>query len=60
MKTKEKHALIEAAAVFDEHGVEICMPWEGNLDERGQKLYDAFKEACRVYHDRMNHAADNS
>ena len=56
MKPNEKHALIEAAAVFEDYGVEIRMPWEGNLDDREQEFFNSLVRACRAYHERMNHA----
>ncbi len=54
----EKHALIDAAAVFSTFGVEIDMPWEGNLDYADRVLYEALLGACRAYHDRMTHPDD--
>ena len=56
MKPNEKHALIEAASVFARQGFEIRMPWEADLDERERELYGALVDACRAYHNRMNHA----
>lgn len=46
---EEKHALIEAASIFEERGLEIPLPWEGTLDDREQELYTALVLACRAY-----------
>ena len=56
MKPNEKHALIEAAAEFEDFGVEIPMPWEVDLNERQRELFEALRRVCRAYHDRMKHA----
>ncbi len=45
----EKHALVDAAAVMEEHGVEIRFPWECSLDDRERELYEALVMACRAY-----------
>ena len=52
----EKHALVAAASAFAYHGVDLRMPWEGNLDEREQEFFNALVRACRRYHERMNNA----
>lgn len=49
----EKHALIEAAEAFGECGIEIPLPWEGDLDDRETELYVALVESCRAYSEWM-------
>jgi hypothetical protein len=58
MTPNEKHALVDAASAFEEHGIEILMPWEHDLDLAEGALYEGLLAACRAYHDRMKHAAD--
>lgn len=53
ISTREKHALVEAASVFADHGVEIGMPWESDLDDRERELFDALLRACRAYDSEM-------
>jgi hypothetical protein len=45
----EKHALVEAASVFESHGLEFRFPWECDLDDRENELYTALVKACRAY-----------
>ena len=54
MTNKEKHALVEAAAKFEDGGFEFRMPWEGTLDNRERELFEALVRACRAYHETMN------
>ena len=40
------HGEIEAAAkVFRERGVDIRLPWEGDLDDRERELFEALRDA---------------
>jgi len=51
--TAEKHALVDAASVFADHGIDISMPWEGDLDDRERWLCEGFVRACRAYHESL-------
>lgn len=45
----EKHALVEASAAMEDHGVDIGLPWEGDLDDREKELYRGLVTASRNY-----------
>jgi hypothetical protein len=50
---KERHALQEARDVWQEHGIEICLPWEGDMDDLDRERFQAMREACQAYHSKM-------
>ncbi|WP_157100256.1 hypothetical protein [Rhodoplanes sp. Z2-YC6860] len=52
--TREKHALLDAAMIFQEHGIEIALPWEGDLDDLDRERFQTLRDACRAYHAMMN------
>lgn len=54
LSTKEKHALVEAASVFENHGVDFRMPWECSLDDLEAERFVALRDACRAYLGAMN------
>lgn len=45
----EKHALVDAAATLEDHGIEVRFPWECTLDDREKEIHDGFVAACRKY-----------
>lgn len=45
----EDDAISEAAMVFANHGIEFCLPWNGDLDDLERERYEALVEACRAY-----------
>lgn len=49
----ERHALVDAASAFDEHGIDFRMPWECDLDDLERERYQALLAACRAYHKTM-------
>lgn len=53
MTDLEKHALVNAAAVFEEHGIDARLPWECDMDDLERGRYRAMLEACRAYHKTM-------
>lgn len=55
LSVAEKHALVDAAAVLDEHGLDFRFPWECDLDDREAELYVALVEACRAYAKRLGY-----
>jgi len=52
--TKEKHALVDASHEFAERGIDISLPWEGDLDDLGRERFAALLFACRAYHAAMS------
>ena len=45
----EADALSEAAMVFADHGIEFCLPWNGDLDDLERERYEALVAACHAY-----------
>lgn len=45
----EADAISEAAMVFAKHGIEFCLPWNGDLDDLERERYEALVEACHAY-----------
>lgn len=42
-------ALSEAALILVRYGIEIKMPWDGDLDDLERSYFDGLAEACRSY-----------
>ena len=51
---KEKHAIVEAADAFEQHGIYYHLPWEGDLDDLERDKFTALVEACRAYHSTLS------
>lgn len=48
--TPEEMTAVEAGArVMRIHGVDVCVPWEGSMDDRECEVFVGFVEACRQY-----------
>lgn len=53
LSVAEKHALVEAAAAFEGHGIDFRFPWECDLDDLETERYVALIDACRAYAKKM-------
>lgn len=45
MTTPTKEQIEAAAAVMNDHGINICLPWEGDLDDLERERFEALKDA---------------
>lgn len=46
--TPTQDQLEHAAAIMRAHGIDIPLPWEGDLDDREFEMFNAFQEAISV------------
>jgi hypothetical protein len=43
-----KEQLEAAATMLEQYGINICLPWEGTLDDLEQSRFDGLKAAIRA------------
>lgn len=46
---EEMASIAWAATAMTDAGIRVCLPWEGDLDDREQEVFSAFVEAIRRY-----------
>ena len=51
----EDDAISEAARVLRVYGIDIALPWDGDLDDLERERYEGLVEACHAYIAALNH-----